>query len=120
MARAGLNDRLKKEKEAVARPIETIIRSKEEIEKENKKKYLQLKKPKHKTFLLDPITIEAIRIYVFEYNVGISKMIVNMLLRYIPREIWAEARANILKEETTVDYWSGLEELDINDIYYYK
>lgn len=124
--RNGLADRL--EKEVPKRPIEALIRPKEEIEaellkaeEENRNRFMAYKTPVRKTFLLDPITIEAIRIFTFKNRKGLSEAMLDMLLRYIPVDVWTEARNNIIDiEETPKDYLEHLEKLDIDSIYYHK
>lgn len=146
--RVGLNDRLQKDKEQ--RPLNALIRPREEIEaeqeiqkelskkekealakakkkkeeeveKEIQKRYMSYKTAVRKTFLMDPITIEALRIFTFENRKGLSEAMVDMCLRYIPREVWTEARNNIIDiEETPADYLEDLKKLDINSIYYHQ
>lgn len=130
--RAGLSNRLEEEKAApVSRPIDALIKPKEEkekerkqereeIEKKNRERYLSYKKPMRKTFLFDPLTIEAIRLFTFKNRKGMSNAMMDMLLRYIPPEIWIEARNNIIDaEQTPADYLEDLEKLDIDSIYYH-
>lgn len=147
MARVGLTDKLQKEKEQ--RPLSALIRPREEIEAEQEKekeltkkelealareekkraeeaeakvqkRYMSYKVATRKTFLMDPISIEALRIFTFENRKGLSEAIIDMCLKYIPREIWAEARNNVIDiEETTVDYLEDLKKLDIDSIYYH-
>lgn len=146
--RVGLNDRLQKEKEQ--RPLSALIRPREEVEAEQakeeemtkkekealarakkkkeeevereiQKRYMSYKTAVRKTFLMDPITIEALRIFTFENRKGLSEAMVDMCLRYIPREVWTEARNNIIDiEETPADYLEDLKKLDINSIYYHQ
>lgn len=108
----------KREKEALAREQ----RKKEEaIQKEIEKKYMSYKTHVRKTFLMDPIAIEALRIFTFENRKGLSEAIIDMMLRYIPREMWAEARNNVIDiEETPKDYLDDVKKLDIDSVYYHK
>ena len=123
--RNGLNDRLAQE--AKARPIEALIRPKAEIEEEKKKaaeelqaSYMAYKTAIRKTFVLDPITIEAIRIFTFRNRKRLSEALLDMLLKYIPADIWTEARKNVIDiDETPDDYLEDLEKLDIDSIYYH-
>ncbi|MEE0930560.1 MAG: hypothetical protein UIM53_06125 [Acutalibacteraceae bacterium] len=146
--RIGLNDKLKAEKEA--RPITQLFRPREEIlaeqaaeqaltkkeqealareakkkeealQKEIEKKYMSYKVATRKTFLMDPISIEALRIFTYENRKGLSEAIVDMLIKYIPRDIWREARNNIIDiEETPKDYLDKVKKLDIESIYYHQ
>lgn len=146
--RASLKDKM--ESKEVKRPLDSLIRSREEIEKEQEteqvltkkekealereakkreaevqkeieKRYKAFKEPTRKTFLMDPISVEALRIFTYENRKGLSEAIVDMMLRYIPREIWTEARNNVINiEETPKDYLEGLKKLDIDSIYYHK
>lgn len=115
MKRNGLNDRVVKE--VKTRPLDALIRPKEEVEKEEREKCLSYKVATRKTFLLDPITIEALRIFIFKNRKGLSESVIEMLLKYIPKEIWIEARRNVVGE-TPENYLEGLEDLDIESIYY--
>lgn len=145
--RVGFNEKLKTREEQ--RPLTALLRSKEEIEKEQaaeqaltkkekealekeakkreaalqkeiEKRYKSYKEPTRKTFLLDPISIEALRIFTFENRKGLSEAIVDMLIKYIPREIWTEARNNIIDiEETPKDYLDSIKKLDIDSVYYH-
>ena len=146
--RPGLNDKLNEREKP--RALNALIRSKEEIEaeqaaekeltkrekealakeerkraealqKEIEQRYLKYKTTARKTFVLDPISNEAIRIFAYENRKGLSEVITDMLLKYIPREMWAEARNNIIDiEETPKDYLEDLKKLDINSIYYHQ
>ena len=146
--RVGLNDRLQKEKEM--RPLNALIRPREEIEaeqeaekeltkrekealareqrkkeemaqKEIESRYMKYKEAARKTFVLDPISNEALRIFAYENRKKLSEVITDMLLKYIPREMWAEARNNIIDiEETPKDYLDDLKKMDINSVYYHK
>lgn len=118
--RIGLNDRIQKEKEIPTRTVGELIRSKSDIEKETREKYLSKKVATRKTFLLDPISIEALRIYTYEHRKGLSESIIDMMLKYIPREIWREARENVLEQDTPDHYFNDLEKLTIEDIYYHE
>lgn len=121
--RKGLNDRLAKES---ARPLNALIRSKEEIEQENsasKKEAANIfkayKEAVRKTFLLDPISIEALRLFAFYNRKKLSETVTDMLIKYIPREIWAEARNNVIDiEETPSDYFENVVKMDIDTIYF--
>lgn len=121
--RVGLTDRLAKES---ARPLNALIRSKEEIEQEKaasneeaSKVFKAYKQAVRKTFLLDPISIEALRIFAYKYRKGLSETITDMLIKYIPREIWAEARNNVIDiEETPLDYFEDVQVMDIDTIYF--
>lgn len=116
--RNGLDDRINQE--IKKRPIETLIRPKEEIDNEIKDRYLAYKTTIRKTFVLDPITIEAIRIFTFKNRKGLSESVIDMLLQYIPKEVWIEARRNIINtEDTPDDYLEDLDVLDIDSIYYH-
>lgn len=113
--RTGLTKRLEMEK--AERPLDILIRDKEE---DNIDRYMELKQVKRKTFVLDPLTIEAIRIFSFESDRGISEMILDMFLKYIPEDVWVRARKKIIKfEETPLDYLEDLPKLDIDSIYYH-
>ena len=146
--RSGLNDKLEQREQQ--RPLNALIRSREEIEKEQEqekeltkrekealarekrkkeeelqkeieKKYLAYKEMTRKTFLLDPISVEALRIFTFKNKKGLSEAALEMLIKYIPREIWVEARNNIIDiEETPEDYLDDVKKLDIDSIYYHK
>ena len=124
--RVGLSDRM--QHEVKKRPLEALIRPKEEVEKdslkaeeENRNRFMAYKVPTRKTFLLDPITIEAIRIFTFRNRKGLSEAMMDMLLKYIPADIWTEARGNIIDiEQTPADYLEDLEKLDIDSIYYHN
>lgn len=146
--RVGLNERLQKDKEQ--RPINALIRSREEIEaeqtvekeltkrekealareqkkkeealqKEIEKRYMSYKTAVRKTFLMDPVSIEALRIFTFENRKGLSEAIVDMMLRYIPREIWTEARNNVIDiEETPKDYLEDVKKMTIDAVYYHQ
>lgn len=118
--RIGLNDRIQKEKETPTRTVGELIRSKSDIEKETREKYLSKKVATRKTFLLDPISIEALRIYTYEHRKGLSEAIIDMMLKYIPREIWREAREHVLEQDTPEHYFNDLDKLTIDDIYYHE
>ena len=108
----------KREKEALAREEK---KKREALEKEVAKKYLSFKEIARKTFLFDPITVEALRIFCFKHNKKLSEAVLDMFLKYIPREIWVEARNNIIDiEETPADYLDDVKKLDIDSIYYHK
>lgn len=123
--RVGISERLSKEEKK--RPLEALIRSKEEIEQEETvsneeaaKVFKSYKTAVRKTFLLDPISIEALRIFAYKYRKGLSETIIDMLIKYIPREIWVEARNNIIDiEETPADYLDDVKLLDIDSVYYH-
>ena len=147
-SRVSLSDKLKQTEEK--RPLNSLIRPREEIEaeqaaekeltkrekealakeqrkreealqKEIEKTYMAFKTTTRKTFLMDPISVEALRIFTYENRKGLSEAIVDMLLRYIPREIWAEARNNVIDiEETPKDYLDDVKKLDIDSVYYHK
>lgn len=107
----------KREKEALAREQK---KKEEKIQKEIKKKYMAYKEADRKTFVLDPITNEALRIFTFKHNKGYSETIIDMLLRYIPSEMWIEARNNVIDIETTpADYLDDVKKFTIEDIYYH-
>lgn len=108
----------KREKEALAREQK---KKEEQIQKEIEKRYMSYKEATRKTFLMDPISIEALRIFTFENRKGLSETIVDMLLRYIPREIWAEARNNVIDiEETPKDYLEDVKKMTIDAVYYHQ
>lgn len=119
--RQGLNRRLELEK--MDRPLDALLGEKKEAEEERKERidrYMQYKVPTRKTFLLDPITIAAIKIFAFESDKGISQLIMDMFLKYIPEDIWVRARGKVIDiEETPTDYLEELEKLTIDDIYYH-
>lgn len=145
--RVSLSDKLKQTEEK--RPLNALIRPREEIEaeqaaekeltkrekealareqrkreeaarKEVEQRYLKYKTFARKTFVLDPISNEALRIFAFKNNKKFSEVIVDMLLKYIPREMWVEARNNIIDlEETPADYLDKVKKLDINSVYYH-
>lgn len=145
--RAGLNDKLKTREES--RPLNALIRPREEIEaeqaaekeltkrekealareqrklkeaqeKEAKARYLEFKTSERKTFVMDPISIEALRIFTYENRKGLSEAITDMMLKYIPREMWVEARNNVINlEETPKDYLDNLKKMDIDSVYYH-
>ena len=72
-----------------------------------------------KTFLLDPISIEALRLFAFYNRKKLSETVTDMLIKYIPREIWAEARNNVIDiEETPSDYFENVVKMDIDTIYF--
>lgn len=107
----------KREKEALAREQR---KREEELQKEIEKRYMKYKTPTRKTYVLDPITIEAFRIFAYENRKTFSEAITDMMLKYIPREMWIEARNNVIDiEETPKDYLEKLKKLDINSIYYH-
>ena len=146
--RVGLSDKLKQKEEQ--RPLNSLIRPREEIEaeqaaekeltkrekealarekrkkeeavqKEIEKTYMVYKTAVRKTFVMDPISIEALRIFTYENRKGFSEAITDMLLRYIPREIWSEARNNVIDiDETPKDYLDDVKKLDINSVYYHQ
>lgn len=124
--RVGINDRL--EQEVKPRPIDALIRPKEDIKEDDRRAeekiaatYMAYKKAVRKTFVLDPIAIEAIRIFTFRHKRRLSEALMDMLLKCIPADIWTEARNDVIDiEETPADYLEDLEKLDIDSIYYHK
>lgn len=112
--RNGINKRV--ELENMNRPLDALIVPKEN----NKDRYMVYKVPTRKTFLLDPITIAAIKIFSYESDRGISQLAMDMFLKYIPEDVWVKARNKVVDiEETPVDYLEELEKMTIDDIYYH-
>jgi len=120
----------------------SIIRSKEEVEKENeeyeaeerksfleqeqeakaaeKKKYLKYKVPVRKTYLLDPISVRALEYYSTDENETYSSIITNLLLKAIPKDYWIRARNDVIKGELTPsDYLDDVKKPTIQGVYYH-
>ena len=117
----------KREKEELARKQRKL---KEDQEKAAREKYMQYKKVENKktgrmeaprkTFVVDPISMEALRRFAFYNDKDHSEVLTDMFLKYIPREIWVEARNTVINiEETPKDYLDNLKKLDIDSIYYH-
>ena len=122
--REEIEAELAQEQELTKREREALAREKrkqaEEAEKAIRKKFMEFKTFQRKTFVLDPISNEALRIFAYQNRKKLSEVITDMLLRYIPREIWIEARQTIINiEETPQDYLDDVKKLDINSIYYH-
>lgn len=108
----------KREREALAREKK---KQEEEAEKVIRKKFMEFKTFQRKTFVMDPISNEALRIFAYQNRKKLSEVITDMLLRYISRDIWVEARQNIIDiEDTPKDYLEDVKKLDINSIYYHQ
>lgn len=108
----------KREKEALAREQR---KKEEQIQKEIEKRYMSYKEVTRKTFVMDPISIEALRLFTFENRKGLSETIVDMLLKYIPRETWAKARNAVIDiEETPDDYLEDVKKLTLESVYYHQ
>ena len=79
-----------------------LLRSKEEIEKEQeieeKVEETSVKedyKLVRRTFLLDELYVEALRIYTYNERLGLSEYLKKLLSENIPDEVFDEAKKNI-------------------------
>ena len=114
--RIGINKRV--ELKEMDRPLDALIPPQKE--ESLKDKCMKYKEVKRKTCVMDPVSIEALHIYSFNNRKGISQMVLDMLIRCIPEDVWTEARQIVMKDvDTPDDYLEDLEKLTIDDIYYH-
>lgn len=111
--RAGEEIVKEKEKPVVKKPVND--------EKAIAEKCKAMNKTARKTFALDPISVEAMRLYTFHNRQKLSEAMVNMMLECIPKELWLEARRNIMPFiDTPDDYLDDVKKIDIDSVYYHK
>lgn len=84
MSRQGFNDRETINTKKISRPKDVLFMQNSVKEKKIKR-----------TYLLDEVLVEAIRIMSFEKKMRTNNLIKDILLKAIPNEILEKARENI-------------------------
>lgn len=84
MSRQGFNDRETINTKKISRPKDVLFMQNSVKEKKIKR-----------TYLLDEVIVEAIRIMSFEKKMRTNNLIKDILLKAIPNEILEKARENI-------------------------